>query len=56
MKYNLIELKIDEDLKSIWRSHPRRLNKGPIEFDAIIFRSIDDIIKMLKRLESSGSV
>lgn len=45
--YNLIELKIDENLKAMWRSYHRRLTKGLIKFDAIISRSVDVIIKML---------
>lgn len=55
VKYILIELKTDEDLKAMQRSFHRRLTKGPIGFDATISRCVD-IIKMLKRLESSGSV
>ena len=55
VKYNLIELKNDEDVKAMWKSFRRRITKGPIELDAQIQRSIDDIMKCLKRLESSGS-
>ena len=55
VKYNLIELKTDEDLKEMWRSFRRRLTKGPIEFDAKLSRSVDDIMEMLKRPEASGS-
>lgn len=47
VKYNLIKLKTDEYLKAMWRTYHCRLIKGPIEFDATISRSIDDIIKML---------
>lgn len=46
MKYNLIELKIDEDVKGLWRSSRRRLIKGLIELDAKISRSVDNIIKL----------
>lgn len=56
VKYNLIDLKTDEDLKAMWRSYQCMLTKGPIEFDATISRFVDDIIKMLKHPESSGSV
>lgn len=49
MKYDHIELKSVEVLKVVWRTYNHRLTKGPIEFDATIFRSVDDIIKMLKR-------
>lgn len=56
VKYNFIELKTDEDLKIMWRSYHHRLTNGPIEFDATIFIFVDTIFKMLKRLESSGSV
>lgn len=47
MKYNLIKLKIGEDLTVMWRSLCRRLTKGPIELDAKISRFVDDIINML---------
>ena len=53
MKYNLIELKNDEDVKAMWKSFHRRLTKGPIELDAEIRRSVDDIMKCLIRPESS---
>lgn len=49
VKCNLIELKIDEDVKEIWRSFRRRIIKGPIELDARLSRSVDDIMQMLKR-------
>lgn len=55
VKYNLIELKIDK-VKYMWRSFRRRLTKGSIELDVKISRFADDIVKMMKRLESSGSV
>ncbi|XP_058772492.1 uncharacterized protein LOC131646478 [Vicia villosa] len=55
VKYNLIELKDDEDVKVMWKSFRRRITKGLIELDAQIQRSVDDIMKMLKRPESSGS-
>lgn len=56
MKYNLIELKISEDLKVIRRTYHRSLTKRLIEFDAKISRYVDDIIKMLKHLKSSDNV
>ena len=56
MKYNLIELNTDEDLKVMWRTYHRKLTKGPIKFDAIIYRFVGDIIKMLKRPKSSSSI
>lgn len=56
IKYNLIELKIDEDVKDMLRSFRCRLTKGPIELDAKISRSADDIIKMTKHPESYYSV
>lgn len=56
VKYNHIKLKTDEDLKIIWRTYHCRLTKGPIEFDAVISKFVDDIIKMLKRPESSSIV
>lgn len=56
VKCSLIELKTDEDVKEIWRSFRRRITKGPIELDARLSRSVDDIMQMLKRPESSGSV
>ncbi|XP_058733243.1 uncharacterized protein LOC131604845 [Vicia villosa] len=55
VKYNLIELKNDEDVKATWKSFRRRIIKGPIELDAQIQRSVDDIMKCLIRLESSVS-
>lgn len=51
-----MELNIDEYLKVMWRTYHCRVTKGLIEFDATITRSVNDIIKMLKRLESSGCV
>lgn len=56
VKYNLIELKTDEDVKDMWRSFCRRLTKGPIKLDPEISRSTNDIIKMMKHPESSGSI
>lgn len=56
VKYNFIELKTSEDLKVIWRTCHRRLTTGPIEFDATIYKYVDDIIKMLKRSESYSIV
>ena len=56
MIYNLIGLKSGEDLKVMSRTFYGRLTKGPIEFDATISKFVDDIIKMLKRPESSDSV
>ncbi|XP_050919013.1 uncharacterized protein LOC127136509 [Lathyrus oleraceus] len=56
VKYNLIELKTNEDLTVMWRSFRCRLTKGLIELDAKISRFVDDIIKMLKCPKSSGSV
>ena len=55
MKYNLIELKNDEDVKAMWKSFRRRITKGPIELDAEIRRSVDDIMKCLKRPDESES-
>lgn len=56
VKYNNIELKNDEDLNVMWKTYHHRPTKGTIEFDVAIARSVDDIIKMLKRPESSSSV
>ena len=56
VKYNLIELKTDEDVKNMWRSFRCRLTKGSIELDAKISRFVDNIMKMMKRPESSGGV
>lgn len=50
VKYNNIELEINEDLKVMWRTYHRRLTKGSVEFDSIIYKFVDDIIKMLKCL------
>lgn len=55
MKYNLIELKTDEDMKEIWISFFRRITKGSIELDARLSRSVDDIMEILKCLESSDN-
>ncbi|XP_058772343.1 uncharacterized protein LOC131646265 [Vicia villosa] len=55
MKYNLIELKNDEDVKAMWKSFRCRIIKGLIELDAQIRRSVDDIMKCLKHPESSIS-
>lgn len=46
---------MDEDVKEMRRSFRRRITKGPIELDAKISRFVDDIMKMMKRPESSGS-
>lgn len=56
VKYDQIKLKIDEDMKAIWKTYHRRLTKGPTKFDATISKSIDDIINMLCHLESPVSV
>lgn len=56
LKYNFVELKTHEDLTVMWRSFLRRLTKVPIDLDAKISRSVNDIIKMLKRLESYDNV
>ena len=56
VKYNLIELKTDEDVKEMWRSFRRRITKGPIELDAKLSRFVDDIMEILKCPEASGSV
>ncbi|XP_058755606.1 uncharacterized protein LOC131628809 [Vicia villosa] len=53
VKCNLIELKTDEDVKTMWKSFRRRITKGSIELDAHIIRFVDDIIKMLKHPEPS---
>lgn len=50
VKYNLIELKIDEDLKVMWRTYHRRLTKGPIEFAVITSRFVNDITNILNHL------
>lgn len=47
VKYNHIDLKTHEDLKVMQRTYHCRLTKGSIEFDAIISRYIEDVIKML---------
>lgn len=56
VKYDYIELKSDKDLKVMWKTYHCRLTKGPNEFDVIISRPVDDIIKMLKHPEFSCSV
>lgn len=56
MKYNNIELKTSEDLKVMWRTCHYRQTKGPIEFDTIIVRFLDDIFKMLECSKSSSCV
>lgn len=56
VKYINIELKAEEDLNVIWRTHHPRQTKGPVKFDATIAISIDNIIKMLRYLKSSSSV
>lgn len=40
----------------MWRTYHRRPIKGPIEFDGILVRFVDDIIKMLKSPKSSSNV
>lgn len=56
VKYNIIELNTDGDLKDMWRTYHRRLTKGSIMFEATTFRSVDDMIKMLKRPDSYDNV
>lgn len=56
VKYDLIELKTIEDLKFMRKTYHCRLIKGVVEFDVRVFRSLDDIIKILKCLELSSSV
>src|ERR1051325_6853597 len=55
VKYNLIELKNDEDVKAMWKSFRRRITKSLIELDAEIRRSVDNVMKCLKRLDESES-
>ena len=55
VKYNLIELKNDEDVKAMWKLFRCRITKGPIELDVEIRRSVDDIMKSLKRPDESES-
>lgn len=47
MKYELMKLNTDEDLKVMQRTYHRRLIKGLIEFDVTITIFVDNIIKML---------
>lgn len=56
VKYNNVGLKIGEDLNVMWRTYHRWQIKGLVECDTKIARFVDDIIKMLKHLESSSSV
>ncbi|XP_050914747.1 uncharacterized protein LOC127129638 [Lathyrus oleraceus] len=56
VKYNLIEFMTDEDVKEMWRSFFRMITKWSIELYVRLSRSVDDIMEMLKRQESSGSV
>lgn len=56
MGFNKFELKTDEYLKVMWSTFCRYKIKGPLEVDATVGRSIDDIMQMLKRLESSINV
>src|ERR1051325_7141091 len=55
MKYNLIELKNDEDVKAMWKLFHRRIIKSLIELDAEIRRSVYDIMKCLKHPDESCS-
>lgn len=55
VKYNLVELKTNEDVKDMCRSFCCMITKGPIELDAKISRFVNDIMKMMKRPQSSGS-
>lgn len=55
VKYNLVELKTDEYMKDMWRSFSHSITNGPIELDDKISRSVDAIMKMMKRPKSSGS-
>lgn len=56
MKYNLVEMKTNEDVKDMSRSFRRRITNGSIELDVKISRSVDDIMKMMKHTKSSDSV
>ena len=45
VKYKLVKLKTDDDVKDVRRSFHRRITKGSIELDANIPRSVEDIMK-----------
>lgn len=47
----MLKLKTDDNLKVIWSIFYRYLIKGPIEVDATIARSTEDILKMLQHSE-----
>ncbi|XP_058741641.1 uncharacterized protein LOC131614028 [Vicia villosa] len=56
ISYNVVELKCDNDMKDMWKSHRRKITKGPIEFEVNLTRSAEDVLKMLVRPESSARV
>ena len=56
MKYNLVELKTNENVEDMWSLFCCSITKGPMELDVKISRSVDDIMNMTKHPESSGSV
>ena len=47
IKFTPFEIKNDEDLAVLWTTFDRFSSKGPIELDAKLQRSADDVIKML---------
>lgn len=56
VKLKNFELKTNEDLRVMWNTFDRYEKKGLIEVDVTVVRSLGDIIKKLKHLESSSNV
>lgn len=54
--FDNFELHTNKDLKDMWNTYHRYETKGLIKVNATIARLVDDIIKMLKRPESSSNV
>lgn len=52
VKFSRFEVKMDEDLRFIWSIFLHAM-KGPIEVNATLVRSINDILKILKHHQPS---
>ena len=48
LKFTSFELNNDDDLEVMWSTFQRYSSKGPIEVDAKLQRSGEDVIKMLQ--------
>ena len=49
IEFNNFELKTDADIRAMWNTYFRFETKVPLELEATLQRSVEDILKMCKR-------